>query len=987
MRLADDRRGRIPFAVLGALLLLTTTMYASSIPAPERSAPIAPGLVDQAQTEARMALSSAIRSAGRRAAAQPVHNPASTGMGTVLSEETPFRSYFRLLVALEARERLRAVGTRSDGVAVAVSLPSISSRAEARRAIANVSITPLDRRSFMVNLTNLTVTVSNGGTTTDAFQYDVSLVVPIPALRLHARVDAYEDRLNNGLLQPGLDQGLTARLFAVTWARGLAQYGGAPIGNVLANRHIELMTNDAVLAQQRDVFGRVDKASRRALQRATLNVAYRDGAAGAKGMLEQALGSASGDPEGAPSEARPIPLPNRAGRKRSYNVDRTADEAFLSFVDGTGRTSLNETLKGVYTARIRARMRARRVNREVERDGVRPRNADWHFTTRDTTTRLRTGSWSSPREHGHILRTFDGTMVVKHTRRHHWITNGSHTYTSRTRTATYRVRIDLLCAYRGSGYAPSKPSEPCPFPDRMRRSLPRRATRAVSNHLGGPAALARKATRGRRRSRWLSIQFDPPARVRRVAYRQVAALRERVRGVSVAASPRSIASAANPASLLAEELSTRRGRLLDAPRRYRSLSDRAPVAAKAAYLAQVRRALRSQSILLDRLQQELVGTLHERSIPTERPTMERAKRSTIATSIESRPLYLSLVTNGGEGTPTLAARNVNLFTIPYGDVADTVTGTIFGGPSKTVSLLVAARTLSELESLPPGAVTPTLRQRRKRLRDALRDSLNGAKGRFEHVTRERFGSRRAGRAVRSAFRTHGQVADRAAALADGSLATAIADRLVASGSARRHDRLLVALRIETSRIRESTAIRIDEGVVAAARQSAEGVVRETTAVAFHTAALEAVDIASKRVRGTRAAGLPAGLPITPVPGYWYATANAWHVSVRGRYESFSVSAANATPSGERNGTITYTRRKQLVTLDVDRDGDVDPLGWNRPLTFTLETGVFVVVPPGWPGVGDVDGNADERSPGWGEVVQQEEDQGEHTGSHVDGGYR
>ncbi|MFB6267033.1 MAG: hypothetical protein ABEI31_05180 [Halodesulfurarchaeum sp.] len=987
VRLADDRRGRIPFAVLGALLLLTTTMYTSSIGAPERSSPVAPELVDQAQTEARMALSAAIRSAGRRAAAHPVLDPASTRMAGLLSEETPYRSYLRLLVALAARENLRTVGTRSDGVTIQVSLEPIRSLADARRAMANVSITPIDRRKFRVNLTNITVTVRHDGTTTDEFRYDVSLVAPIPALQLHARVNAYEKRLNSGLLKPGLDQGLTARLFAVTWARGLAQYGGAPIGNVLANRHIELMTNDALLAQQREVFGRVDNQSARALRRASLNVAYRDGAAGAKGMLEQALGSVSGDPEAAPSETRPIRLPSGANRRHSYHVDRTADQAFRSFVSGNGRTPFNRTLEAVYTARVRARMHARQVHRDVDRAGVRPREVLWHFTTRHTTRRLRTGSWSSPRQHGRTLRSFHGTVVVKHTRRHHWVTNGSHIHTSRTRTVTYRVRIDLQCGYRGSRYAPSKPAGACPFPDEMRQQLPRRATRAVRNHLGGPGALARRATRGRRRSRWLSIQFEPPDRVRRRAYRQVAALHGRVREVSVTARPRSIASAANPASMLAAELGARRAELLDAPRRYRSLSGLAAGATKAAYLDRVRSALRGRSTLLDRLQQELVGTLQEHAVPTRRPSVDRAKRSSIATAVESRPLYLSLVSADGKGTPALAARNINLFAIPYGDAADTVTRAIVGGGPETVSLSVAARTLSALEAVPQADETPRLRRRREHLRDALRDSLREARARYERAIPERYGRARARRAIRRAFRSRGSLAERAAALADGSIATGIANRLAGSVGERRHDLLAVTLRVETSRLRESTAIRVDEGVVAAARQSSASVVRETTAAAFHTASMEAVDLASKRVRGKRAVGLPAGLPITPVPGYWYATANAWHVSVRGRYDSFSVSAANATPSGERDGTLTYTRQKQLVSLDVDGDGMDDPIGWNRPITFTLETGVFVVVPPGWPGVGDVDGNADERSPGWGEVVQQEEDTGTQRDTHVDGGYR
>jgi hypothetical protein len=48
---------------------------------------------------------------------------------------------------------------------------------------------------------------------------------------------------------------------------------------------------------------------------------------------------------------------------------------------------------------------------------------------------------------------------------------------------------------------------------------------------------------------------------------------------------------------------------------------------------------------------------------------------------------------------------------------------------------------------------------------------------------------------------------------------------------------------------------------------------------------------------------------------------------------------------------------------VDGDGEAERLGHDERVSF--ETGTTVVaVPPGGQGVGDVDGNADERSTGW-----------------------
>jgi len=111
--------------------------------------------------------------------------------------------------------------------------------------------------------------------------------------------------------------------------------------------------------------------------------------------------------------------------------------------------------------------------------------------------------------------------------------------------------------------------------------------------------------------------------------------------------------------------------------------------------------------------------------------------------------------------------------------------------------------------------------------------------------------------------------------------------------------------------------------------------------------------------------VPSGLPVAPVPGYWYATLNVWDVSVRGAYERFTVRAptGSATP-GDADGSVAYTRQNRTVTLDVDADGDPERLGRTTRVSFETGTVVVVVVPPGPPGVGDTDGNSDERSPGW-----------------------
>lgn len=119
----------------------------------------------------------------------------------------------------------------------------------------------------------------------------------------------------------------------------------------------------------------------------------------------------------------------------------------------------------------------------------------------------------------------------------------------------------------------------------------------------------------------------------------------------------------------------------------------------------------------------------------------------------------------------------------------------------------------------------------------------------------------------------------------------------------------------------------------------------------------------RRVFGNTLGVLPAGLPVAPTPGYWYATTNVWHVQDRGGYERFTVRARRGRPT-TAGATLPYTRAGRAVRLEVDGDGREELLGRDERIDFRAETAVVVVVPPGGRGVGDTDGDADERSPGW-----------------------
>jgi hypothetical protein len=202
-------------------------------------------------------------------------------------------------------------------------------------------------------------------------------------------------------------------------------------------------------------------------------------------------------------------------------------------------------------------------------------------------------------------------------------------------------------------------------------------------------------------------------------------------------------------------------------------------------------------------------------------------------------------------------------------------------------------------------------------------------------------------------------AARTLALSNGSVAAALAAR-AADGPAHR-ERLEAALRTRTDRALGKARVpqRLVNDTTTAVRWRARELAREHA----RRALANATDRAAKRAReraGERLAAVPAGLPVLPAPslGGWYATVNVWQVRTRGGYERVTVRSRR----GPRD--TVYTRDGTTVSLDWNDDGDPERLGNASRVTFDVSTVVVVVVPPGGRGVGDTDGDADERSPGW-----------------------
>lgn len=956
MSFRTDRRGRIPFAFLGAVLLLTSSLYVTALTPPQTTEPVAEEVATDAQVEARLALETAVREAERDAAADPILDPSAHGLGSVLPENDTFRHALELRIAWHVRDALRTASASRGSVTATVGVPPINDTASARRALEAVSVEPVGEDRYRVTVRDLRVTVTRHGRPVDRSGYTATVTQDLPAMALHERTTQFESRLDAGLVQPGFTRDLTARLFPVVWVRGYAQYGGAAIQNVLANRHVELMANDALLAQQAAVFGIEDGRGRRATSVAAADVATRDLFTGAEEMLKsQITKPRTVETESGPRTVQPeVPLPSVVSNEQSVDANHTADEVFLALAEGRGGPGIDETVDQVYRGSVRVAAHASHRDTETGLYGSPPPNSTHAFSTTDTEEWLAGGHFESG--HGTTLRTYDGRVIEETIRTHYWIGNQTIGTTEHVERRTYDLTLDLRCRYRPPGIAPDRPEDRCPFGESVRAQL----TEAGTDRLLSGSALestAEAAIAGHGDTGWRQVDLDPPAAARDRAYRRTAALREATRGISVAVETRSVASSANPATELRQAIADRRSALLDPPSRYESVAQRAAAATRVRYLDRTVDRLGSRTSMVQKAQNAFSEQLQHHMVPTEPPDRSEPSADDYVASVRGGPAYLSSAPPAGD--PRMDVRNVNLFTVPYGDAADAVSETVASTGSRSVSLRTAAQTLAAVEATGTGGDREI-----RTLRRDLEDSVAVATDRYESVLAESMDREAARRVVARAAGRWPDVSARALAVTDGRLARAIHAELPRGLAPSERDRIRVGLRVASTELQSEASVQVSQSLVEAARVEVQSATSPPIKSATKAAGEELGQQAWRRATGNNVTSLPSGLPLLPVPGSWYATANAWTVSVRGAYDQFAVSARRTAPVDGSNGTVEYVRQDTPVRLDLDRDGRPEHLGRNEPVDFSARTGVVVVVPPGRTGVGDRGGNAIEESPGW-----------------------
>ncbi|MFP8952949.1 hypothetical protein ACLI4Z_08260 [Natrialbaceae archaeon A-arb3/5] len=298
-------RARVPFAIIGVLLLLTSVMsvavFQSRVdPEPSVDASLA---MDRTSANTQTVVANAVTDATDRAAREPLMVPdessawgraiANTGSDGepdwtdgLLEEyddevydvnpDMAFERYLKLRIYSTVERDLRHLdGEFRDDTTTNVTIPPLENdTASADDAIDRVEIDAgtspgngLDPGQLEVTIEDVETTVEQDGRVVADRVEDVTVTVETNVFVLHQKTREYEQQLNKSILDGEIDdptsldgfgQHFAARIYPLTWARGAAQWGGAPISEVVANRHSEVLANNAVFTVQESVFGTTD---------------------------------------------------------------------------------------------------------------------------------------------------------------------------------------------------------------------------------------------------------------------------------------------------------------------------------------------------------------------------------------------------------------------------------------------------------------------------------------------------------------------------------------------------------------------------------------------------------------------------------------------------------------------------------------------------------------------------------------------------------
>ncbi|ADB61568.1 hypothetical protein Htur_2694 [Haloterrigena turkmenica DSM 5511] len=271
-----DDRARVPFAIIGVLLLVTSVTVVGVLqmrggPETEIDETLA---MDRTETAVQSELRGAVLDATHRAAAQPVTTSELDALGGNQTET--FETYLELLIYLEAQESLSAAGQTTGDVATTVSIggdvPDDPDRA-IRTADDRIDVAERAGGDGLLEVTLDRVTITleeDDRVISERTVDDLTVTVGTPILELQEKTQEFETMLNEDFLEgeatefENMAQKTAMRLYPMAYFKSFINRMDEGTGagqqawtfdEILENNHTEVMANDAIFGVQDEVFG------------------------------------------------------------------------------------------------------------------------------------------------------------------------------------------------------------------------------------------------------------------------------------------------------------------------------------------------------------------------------------------------------------------------------------------------------------------------------------------------------------------------------------------------------------------------------------------------------------------------------------------------------------------------------------------------------------------------------------------------------------
>jgi len=284
LSIGTSERARIPFAVVGVLLLITSVTVVGVIQSrgdPQTESSVAKAM-DRAKSTAQSTVREAVSDAANDAAAKPVTIPANTPAGNALAgsssdpdPNTVYRRYVKLRVYLEVQTQLDSASQRmSDGTVTRTSLPHVSyTESSIEDAIGRVTLNA-GMDDLGDDIGNGTIEATIDGVETEAIKNgdvrasetdSITVSVASTSLLLQERTQTYQEKLSRGFFESGGGFGkqFAARLYPLMYAKAYYERMAPPgkadaFEKMVMKKDIEVLANSANFGVQDSVFGTKD---------------------------------------------------------------------------------------------------------------------------------------------------------------------------------------------------------------------------------------------------------------------------------------------------------------------------------------------------------------------------------------------------------------------------------------------------------------------------------------------------------------------------------------------------------------------------------------------------------------------------------------------------------------------------------------------------------------------------------------------------------